>query len=74
MSDTQGVLASGVPPAPPQSYPQFIRKIGLVVFAPQGAPLGQGPASVATRLFRNPPSHRPFRTAATTASTSRRCT
>jgi hypothetical protein len=36
MSNTQGASAQ------PQNYAQFIRKIGLVVFAPQGSPLGQG--------------------------------
>src|ERR1700678_3493243 len=45
MSDTQGALGSGVPsalapsPSQPQNYPQFIRKIGLVV-SPAGG--GQG--------------------------------
>ena len=38
MSDTQSATAA----TQPTTYPQYIRKIGLVVYAPQGAPSGQG--------------------------------
>jgi hypothetical protein len=33
---------SGAPSSQPTNYPQYLRKIGLVVYAAQGAPAGQG--------------------------------